>query len=134
MKRCLHCVLCLLAAVHLLGGHWGVLQMVAWAKMVQDYSGERGLIAGVKQAFDGEHPCEMCRKIATDKGREEQERAPFTKGVQENLFKWLRLSPTRVVPEPSWRESRDVACLGQPVVHYVPWVGQPPVPPPKLAV
>lgn len=41
--------------------------MFAWGKMIVDYSAENGLVEGVKQTFDGEHPCELCNSIATAK-------------------------------------------------------------------
>jgi hypothetical protein len=124
-------LVCLVAALHLVGGHWGVLQVVAWARMLEEYTGERGLIVGVKETFDGEHACEMCKKIAVEEGKEKQQQFPSTKLGQENLAKWFGMSPTRVLPPPAWQDDRGSARICQPVGHDTQWEGQPPVPPPK---
>lgn len=54
---------CFLAAFVVAGGHWAVLQSVAWFGMLADYSGEYGLVAGVSKTFDGQHPCGLCKKV-----------------------------------------------------------------------
>jgi hypothetical protein len=124
-------MVCLVAALHLVGGHWGVLQVVAWAKMLEDYTEERGLIVGVKETFDGDHACSMCKKIAEGEKEEQQKRLPLTKTGHENLTKWFGMSPTRVLPPPAWQEDPGLARICQPVDHDTQWEGQPPVPPPK---
>ena len=45
------------------GGHWMILQSVAWAKMLVDYSRHSSLKTAVEQTFDGRHPCGMCKMI-----------------------------------------------------------------------
>jgi hypothetical protein len=60
----------LLALCHLTGGHWGILQGVAWAKMLADYSSESGWVEGARKTFDGKHPCDLCRSIAASKEQE----------------------------------------------------------------
>ena len=46
------------------GGHWAVLQTVAWTQMIVDYTRDSGsLRQGVTQTFDGAHPCKLCRQI-----------------------------------------------------------------------
>ena len=131
MKRFLQSLVCLLTALHLVGGHWGVLQMVAWARMLNEYTAERGLITGVMETFDGEHGCAMCRKIADGRQKEQKENLPLTKSGQENLAKWFGMSPTRVLPEPPWSEDLAVACHAAPQSHPSQWDAEPPVPPPE---
>ena len=89
MKRFLQSIVCLIAALHLVGGHWGVLQMVAWARMLNEYTEQRGLITGVMETFDGQHGCAMCKKIADGRQKEQKENLPLTKSGQENLAKWF---------------------------------------------
>lgn len=62
----------LLAVFVLVGGHWAVLQTVAWAGMLRTYSQSDGLVAGVEKTFSGEHPCKMCLKVQAGKKQEEQ--------------------------------------------------------------
>lgn len=50
-------------ALFLAGGQLGLLQVVAWAGMVVNYSGRYGLTEGVTRTFDGKNPCPMCKKI-----------------------------------------------------------------------
>jgi hypothetical protein len=69
-------LLCSLAFLQLLGGHWVILQMGAWAGMAVSYSQQSGLLAGLSQTFDGEHPCPVCKAIECGKKREEK-KAPL---------------------------------------------------------
>lgn len=68
----------------LAGGHWGVLQTVAWAGMLVTYTQADGsLLAGVKKTFDGEHPCRMCSSIKEAKQKERQSPAvPTIKKIE----------------------------------------------------
>lgn len=74
MLRRLGLICALLAMFTVAGGHWAVLQTVAWAEMLRDYS-QRGasLTAAVEQTFDGQHPCALCREIQSGKAREHRE-------------------------------------------------------------
>lgn len=55
-----------LAMFSIAGGHWAILQSVAWSQMLTDYARETGsVITAVEQTFDGEHPCALCRQIAS---------------------------------------------------------------------
>nr|MCH1922634.1 hypothetical protein [Shewanella ferrihydritica] len=60
----------LLGCLHLCGGHWGVMQAVAWTSMLADYSAQDGFVVGAKKTFDGEHPCCMCKAIQEGKKKE----------------------------------------------------------------
>jgi hypothetical protein len=132
VKRCLKTLVCVVTALHLVGGHWGVLQMVAWTKMLAEYTEERGLIEGVKDTFDGNHACPMCKRIAVDKEREQQESLPVTKFNQDNLVKWLRLSPESVVPQPRWCAEGGPLCHAAPISPLSHGDAQPLVPPPEV--
>jgi hypothetical protein len=61
------------ALFFIIGGHWGVLQTVAWANMIWTYSTQDGsVLAGAKKTFDGEHPCNMCDSIKEAKKQEKK--------------------------------------------------------------
>jgi hypothetical protein len=47
-----------------IGAHWVVLQSVAWGAMVAQYSQHVPLSQAVAQTFDGEHPCNLCKRIS----------------------------------------------------------------------
>ena len=76
MPRRFGFLFCSLAFLQLLGGHWAILQAGAWAGMVVSYSQQAGLMAGVSQTFDGEHPCPVCKAIQ-DGQKQEQKKAPL---------------------------------------------------------
>jgi hypothetical protein len=42
----------------------GILQTIAWGKMLSSYSQEAGLEEGLRKTFDGQHPCSLCERIA----------------------------------------------------------------------
>ena len=42
----------------------GILQTIAWGQMLSSYSRQAGLEEGLRQTFDGRHPCELCKRIA----------------------------------------------------------------------
>jgi hypothetical protein len=53
-----------------IGGHWLVLQSVAWATMLVDYSQHCSIKQAIVQTFDGAHPCDMCKQISKSKASE----------------------------------------------------------------
>ncbi len=63
-----------LALFGLFGGHWGVLQAIAWAQMLRDYSKNAPIAEAIAKTFSGESPCGMCTKISEE--RQKEERAP----------------------------------------------------------
>ena len=72
--RKLGLVFAALALFSIAGGHWAVLQSVAWAEMLHDYTQRTGSIAvAVEQTFDGQHPCELCQQIQVAKAKEHKE-------------------------------------------------------------
>jgi hypothetical protein len=58
-----------------LGGHWLVLQTVAWGGMIVDYSRQAGFTVAVGKTFDGQHPCQMCKSIAKTRQTEKKQEA-----------------------------------------------------------
>ncbi len=70
-----------LALFAIAGGHWAVLQTVAWAQMVCDYSQNATVAEAVEKTFSGEAPCPMCKSIAAE--RQKEEKAPATVKVEK---------------------------------------------------
>src|SRR5258708_38424652 len=52
------------------GGQWPVLQGVAWANMIREYSEMVPLTQAVEMTFSGQYPCELCKMIAEKKQSE----------------------------------------------------------------
>jgi len=42
----------------------GILQTIAWGKMLSSYSQGASLEEGLRKTFDGQHPCKLCERIA----------------------------------------------------------------------
>lgn len=65
----------MLAALHLLGGHWVAIQGVAWVTMIMNQSQEAPLVEAIGKTFDGQNPCNLCKAVAAgqDKERERQD-------------------------------------------------------------
>lgn len=72
MLRRLGQILSLVALFAICGGHWAILQTVAWTQMLRDYSKESGLVIGIQQTFSGERPCTMCKTITNERQKESQ--------------------------------------------------------------
>jgi hypothetical protein len=124
MARRLTQLLVALALIAAVGGHWAVLQSVAWVGMAVNYSQDASLAVALKKTFDGEHPCRLC--VAVKEGKQQEKKREVFK-VETRL---------------------DLACL--PLVAYVhpnlpftlispqsdgalPRGEAPPTPPPRVA-
>jgi hypothetical protein len=66
-------LLAFIAAVQILGGHWMMLQSVAWMGMVIDYSKQLSLPAAIGRTFDGAHPCGLCKTVTKGRSDEQQQ-------------------------------------------------------------
>jgi hypothetical protein len=62
--------LLLAALVLTTGTNWAALQSVAWMRMVVIYSERAPLRVALKETFDGQHPCCLCKAIAAAKRTE----------------------------------------------------------------
>jgi len=65
------------------GGHWYVLQGVAWVNMIRDYSQMVPLPQAVAMTFSGQYPCPICKAIAEEKKAENAKFCSFSKEVKK---------------------------------------------------
>jgi len=65
--------LLVLALVLSLGLHWAVLQSVAWAGMLANYSQDASFAEAWSKTFDGKHPCKLCNSIKKGRAEEKQQ-------------------------------------------------------------
>jgi hypothetical protein len=123
MTRCAKWLL-VLALVASVGGHWMILQGVAWSTMLVRFAQSMPLVRAVACTFDGDHPCALCLVIKEGKKSEkksDQESAP-TKQLD-----WLLQATPQFVclgSPPPCPDSPPAA----PHVRCEP----PPVPPPRV--
>ena len=70
-----------LALFFMLGGHWFVLQSVAWGRMFVEFAKADSISEALEKTFDGDHPCKMCLRIRDGRQQEqrEQEAVPLLK-------------------------------------------------------
>ena len=61
-----------------------MLQTVAWASMIVDYSRNGALTEAVEKTFDGRHPCRICKEI--EKERMEKKHDPASTMQKIELF------------------------------------------------
>lgn len=87
------------------GGHWAVLQSIAWATMLRDYSQESSLAIAMEKTFSGEFPCSMCKTIAAAKKTERSK--PLTVESTKKLETAPLFASTFVIipPEPDFELS-----------------------------
>lgn len=65
-------ILVITALVLTTGAHWAALQTVAWTTMLAKNLQTDSFSEAVSKTFDGEHPCCMCKAIASGKMAEKE--------------------------------------------------------------
>jgi hypothetical protein len=68
--------LLILALLGATGGHWAVLQTIAWADMLTTNLQTDSVSEAITKTFDGEHPCPMCHQISAGKQAEKKADLP----------------------------------------------------------
>lgn len=131
--RFVRIILVLTGCLHLCGGQYGVMQMFAWGKMLVDYSSEKGLVAGLSETFDGQHPCELCKSIATAKKENLNSPQPLSKNDAKGLdlknFLPAKLAGL-ATPRSTYFQSPSFLSPEEAALRFLP---APEIPPPRLA-
>ena len=96
--RLIGTLLIAMALFSLSGGHWVVLQSVAWGSMIQEYSVQNSFQSAIKKTFDGKHRCSLCKGIEQAKQQEKKntfvnEAFKKKEGILEQPFSFLTLFP-----------------------------------------
>lgn len=86
MLRSLGLSLMCLAMFSIAGGHWVVLQTVAWAQMVREYSQTATVAEALEKTFSGKAPCSLCEQIAEAKQQEEKSPATLKSDKKAEIF------------------------------------------------
>ena len=66
-----------LALIAAIGGHWAVLQTVAWTTMFADNLRDSSFTQAVAKTFNGSHPCKLCHEISAGKKSEKKTEFQF---------------------------------------------------------
>ncbi|HUJ11483.1 MAG TPA: hypothetical protein VL171_15830 [Verrucomicrobiae bacterium] len=73
-----------------IGGHWALLQSVAWTSMFVRFSSDGSFSEALSKTFDGQHPCCLCKLIQKGRGLEKKQerREPNPRPKQELGLIW----------------------------------------------
>lgn len=88
MRRRLSIIALCLAWLCANGAIWNAVQVVAWAKMLHDYSQMMPVAQALQITFDGSAPCELCHftEKAQDAAREQLPREAALGGAEKILL------------------------------------------------
>ncbi len=128
IRRLLGCIVMTAALFLSAGGHLALLQGVAWATMIKDFSRSGSVATAVQKTFNGQHPCALCKKIAAERSHEEK--APVTVKAEKKAEAFVA-SKSAIVPLPIVRR---FAYPPHPVVNVPERFFAPPVPVPISAL
>ena len=117
-------VLLIVAFLAATGGHWAVLQTVAWTNMLADNLQTASITEALAKTFDGKHPCNMCKEISAAKKTEKRSDLPN----QGKKLEFTSERPAFVFSSPV--EFYLLTTLTESVVS---WSEAPPTPPPLVA-
>lgn len=106
------------------GGHWALLQAVAWVSMAARYSQDSRLEVALVKTFDGQHPCALCKAVQQGKSAE-QKQDLLRADIKLDLF--LVQAPSLLYPPPLY-----VFPTCEPAWHLTR-AESPPTPPPRAA-
>jgi hypothetical protein len=104
------------------GAHWGALQSVAWTRMLAENLRTASFADAVSRTFDGQHPCSICKVIASAKRSEKK--TEFPQPLTKLEFPLTAQSSPLVVPA-RFELVQTSNELVESLFH------QPPTPPPR---
>jgi hypothetical protein len=114
--------LAVVSLIFVLGGHWAILQSVAWVTMVAGYSQIDPISQALVKTFDGKHPCPLCNCVAKAKKAEQKQE---TKKLLSKLDFFLACGSAALVPP-----TPEPILFAAPLPAAVR-VESPPAPPPR---
>jgi hypothetical protein len=113
-----------LALLMAMGGPLALLQGIAWANMVHDFSKTGTLSQAIAKTFDGHHLCPLCKKIV--RARAIEEKTPITMKVDKKAEVFIASNGSEL-PQP---DSRQFIYGPAPFVSMPERFVAPPVPVP----
>ena len=101
------------------GGHWLLLQSVAWTAMMLNNAQHSTLGQALEQTFDGRHPCDLCKTIEKGRQSEKQHDAQVAVCKINVFYQFSAIS--LVCPRNFWQQqTRDLfapAFSAQPLLQ-----------------
>lgn len=109
-----------------IGLHWAVLQSVAWAGMLVQYTRQTSSVpVAFTMTFDGQHPCKLCKVTQQGRKAEQSQKESFAIQKLELFAQQESLVVIYGLDEPSPVKADTLAF---PLLSF-----RPPVPPPRVA-
>src|SRR5688572_14692289 len=105
------------------GGHWAMLQSVAWLGMAVRFSQDEPLLPALQKTFSGTHPCTLCKAVSHGVKTEKEQK--IQKVESKFDFFCSKIAPVLDVPLPQARTPHLET-------GFAARVDSPPVPPPRL--
>lgn len=121
MKKIGH-VFLILALLGATGGHWAVLQTIAWADMLAKNLQTESVGEAITKTFDGAHPCKMCKQISA--GKKAEKKADLT--LQIKKLEFVSIRPAWLILAP-----QDFHTVPEPALNFESISHRPSVPPPR---
>ena len=123
MRNRLGKCLVVIALILSIGGHWALLQSVAWLGMFSKNIRTCSVTEALEKTFDGKHPCALCKAVAA--GKKSEQKQPLTK-LEVKIDFWLAPAGCSVVAPPQVGHTLPLADA------FSSRVESPPTPPPRL--
>jgi hypothetical protein len=112
------------ALIAAIGGHWAVLQTVAWTTMLAENLRDSATFSeAVVKTFDGSRPCTLCLQISA--GKKSEKKTEFQFGLKKLEFT-IGQSTFLFCPPQAFRLG------GAPPDELYGLTLAPPLPPPRL--
>jgi hypothetical protein len=116
---------CLLAIFISAGGHWAVLQSIAYTRMLVEFAQQESLCTAVKKTFDDRYACPLCPKIRD--GCNKERKVP-------QVVKGDRMPEFLIEPRgPILISLVIIADVGWVSLTHIQFPNAPPKPPPRVA-
>lgn len=115
-------VLLILALLGATGGHWAVLQTIAWADMLATNLQTESVGEAITKTFDGKSPCKLCKQISAGKQAEKKSDLP----LQVQKLEFVSARPAGLVFAP-----QDFQLAPESAFTFESIPQRPSVPPPR---
>ena len=116
---------CLLAIFVSIGGHWAVLQSVAYTRMLLEFAQHDSWCTAMKKTFDERYACPLCPKIRDGYNRQHHA-PPSLDGMHQPEF----LAPSSGLVFSSPEIAAEIALISSRATDFS---NAPPTPPPRVA-
>ncbi len=93
----IHNVIAACLLIVTIGGHWAVLQSVAWMGMLVSYSQAETFSVAVEKTFDGKNPCRLCKTVK--EGKSAEQKKSFVKA--EIKIDWMLAEQSELIWSPN---------------------------------